>query len=343
MRILIYSEGATGKPDEGIRKFCQGLVEGLQKTGAEVLLLSGPETRGRQSLWSRLEVNLHSLAPSLGGKIRRFHPDLLLYIPTASLTLPSFIRGILLAKWGKEVPFGWVGLQRGSTPHWSCEFPFPYGSYLLFISSEGIAPKGWRENGIRKIAGGVDLERFKPATPVERERIRRKYGINLDSFILLHVGHLVRNRNLNLLERIQQFGKDQVLLIGSSSTERDGGVIQKLETSGISVFTSYIENIEEVYRLSDCYLFPVTSPSASIEIPLSVLEAMATNLPVVTTKFGGLPDLFIERDGFFYAEEEEQFLIKIEEAKKHSTIKTRKMVLPYTWENVAKRILDAIQ
>jgi len=54
----------------------------------------------------------------------------------------------------------------------------------------------------------------------------------------------------------------------------------------------YIKKIEEIYQLSDCYIFPITFEGGGISILLSVLEAMACNLPVVTTKFGGLPAIF---------------------------------------------------
>lgn len=341
-RILIYSEGALGIPDEGIRKFSQGLAEGLEDAGADVLLLSGPESRGRRGFFSRWGVNLHILTPSLGMRIRRFRPEFLLYIPTSSFTIPSLLRGILLSRWFREAPFGWIGLQQTGMPHWLHKISNLFHPILL-VPSEKMIPQGYRGNGIQKIAGGVDPERFFPVTPKEKGNLRKKYGLKLESFILLHVGHLNSERNLNLLERIQKKGIGQVLFIGSSSTERDGGVTKGLKASGVHMIIDYIENIEEVYRLSDCYLFPVNSANASIEIPLSVLEAMATNLPVVTTRFGGLPDLFQEGGGFFYAGDEGEFVKKIGESRNIHSIKTREMVLPYSWKNVAKTILEALK
>ena len=342
MKILIYSEGVYGKPDEGIRKFCLGLAEGMKKLGEEVLLLSGPETRGKRGFWSRWGVTLHPIMPSVGGRIRRYHPDLFLYIPTASYTFPSLIRGMVLSKWFKGAHFGWIGLQRTNMSFWLPKISNSFQP-ILFLSSENLIPKGWRGNGIQKIAVGVDLERFSPVTQNEKKYLRRRYGLNPHSFILLHVGHLIHSRNLSLLENVQKSGKDQVLLVGSTSTERDEKIQERLEAKGIQVIPQYLRNIEEIYKLSDCYLFPVTSHHASIEIPLSVLEAMATNLPVVTTRFGRLPDLFQEREGFFYAEDEKEFLDKIEESKRFVNIKTREMVLPYSWENIAKSIFDSIR
>ena len=36
-------------------------------------------------------------------------------------------------------------------------------------------------------------------------------------------------------------------------------------------------------------MFSTVDPKACIETPLSVLEALSCNIPVITTKFGSLP------------------------------------------------------
>ncbi|MEL6821582.1 MAG: glycosyltransferase family 4 protein, partial [Calditrichota bacterium] len=56
-------------------------------------------------------------------------------------------------------------------------------------------------------------------------------------------------------------------------------------------FTGYVrgEQKKELYYTSDLYLFPTYYPEG---MPNSVLEAMATGLPVVTRPVGGLADFF---------------------------------------------------
>jgi glycosyltransferase involved in cell wall biosynthesis len=132
--------------------------------------------------------------------------------------------------------------------------------------------------------------------------------------------------------------------VSSTSTPvdcpKDVSLQRELEAKGIIVIDKYIECIEEIYQLSDCYVFPVTFEGGCIGIPLSVLEAMACNLPVVTTKFGGLPKLFREENAFIFVKGREEFIEKVSLAKNSSNIKTRKMVKQFTWDKIAESIME---
>ncbi len=68
----------------------------------------------------------------------------------------------------------------------------------------------------------------------------------------------------------------------------------ELRRAGVLLITHYLPEIVELYQAADAYVFPVppnpADPSA-IDLPLSVLEAAACNLPILATRFGALPDL----------------------------------------------------
>jgi len=70
-----------------------------------------------------------------------------------------------------------------------------------------------------------------------------------------------------------------------------------LKKYGFRIIDEYVPNIEEIYNLADCYVFPTFKRHNCIDMPLSVMEAMACNIPVISTKFGGLPKIFKEGNG----------------------------------------------
>jgi glycosyltransferase involved in cell wall biosynthesis len=195
------------------------------------------------------------------------------------------------------------------------------------------------------VCGGVDINRFTPATQEVKRRLREKYGLDENKFIILHVGPIRHGRNVQFLEKLQN-AENQVVLIGSTSTKADQRIVSILRKSGCIVWTRYFENIEEIYALSDCYIFPVVqvkdaigrSTANCIDTPLSVLEAMSCNLPVISTKFGALPELFEEGGGLFFAETEEDFIHALKAIKNNYVSETRKKVMPFSWERVGERI-----
>jgi glycosyltransferase involved in cell wall biosynthesis len=188
------------------------------------------------------------------------------------------------------------------------------------------------------LPNGVDINRFAPVSEDFKKKMRAKYKIEQDNLVVLHVGPIRKRRNIRLFEELQKEG-NQVIIIGRESQEPDINLYQTLKRKGCMIGMHYIKNIEEVYALSDCYIFPSFDEHSCIEIPLSVLEAMACNLPVITTKFRALPRVFDEGNGLFFVERGEDFHKNVKEIK-NIQIKTREKVLPYSWENVTKRLED---
>lgn len=193
---------------------------------------------------------------------------------------------------------------------------------------------------VRFLPSGVDTERFAPVTEAAvKHALRMKYGLNGEKPIVLHVGHITKRRNVLILNELQREGRVQILLVGNLSIPLDQEVYESLIKCGSVVLEVYFRNIEEIYALSDCYIFPVTNPTGCIEMPLSVMEAMSCNLPVITTRFGALPRVFKEGDGLLYVEKKGEFkeLLNVL-INGGSNIRNREKVLPYCWERIANKL-----
>lgn len=186
---------------------------------------------------------------------------------------------------------------------------------------------------------GVDTQKFYPAeSEIQKESLKNKYGIPANKFVILHVGHIRKNRNVTLLQKLQK-GNNQVLIVGSQYTPYEKEIYNNLIHSGCLVLNEFIPKIEELYLLADCYVFPTIDKFSCIETPLSVLEAMSCNLPIITTKFGSLQEMFDQESGFFFFENENELdgiIYQIKTTK--NSVKTRESVEIFSWENILQKL-----
>src|SRR5262249_60740787 len=95
----------------------------------------------------------------------------------------------------------------------------------------------------------------------------------------------------NLMALTPLAGEDGVTVVvvasGRRSVESDG-LRAELDQHGVVLLDGYQPCIEELYRLADCYVFPTTAPDNAVALPPSVLEALASGVPVVSVRFRGL-------------------------------------------------------
>lgn len=194
------------------------------------------------------------------------------------------------------------------------------------------------------LPNGVDTKRFTPVDADAKRVLRDKYGIEYDKFIILHVGHIKTTRGIDALTRVQEDSpENQVIVVGSSHFGVDKDVYRTLTSSGCYVWNKFYKNIEEIYAISDCYVFP-TPVGQSIFMPLSVLEAMSCNIPVITTEYEGLKDNFDKEFGLIFIKNSNEVtqavrMIKLEGLR----IENQRNIHPYSWENVTMRLESAYE
>ncbi len=140
---------------------------------------------------------------------------------------------------------------------------------------------------IRVIWNGIDIDRFRPAvsgdtnrTPVIGVAARLVPLKGLE--FLIEAMALLRFRGVAATLRVAGDGplRNSIAALAESK-----GVGDRVALIG------QLENVEEFYRSLDVFAFP----SLSEGLPLAVLEAMGTGLPVVATSVSGIPEAV--RDG----------------------------------------------
>ena len=193
------------------------------------------------------------------------------------------------------------------------------------------------------LSSGVDTSRFVPVDDIQKRNLRQKYKVDEDAFVMLHVGHINHNRNIQVLERVTRLRNVSVMIVGSTSTPQDEDLADRLTQAGVKVIREFVSHIEEIYQLADAYIFPVIYEDAAIGVPLSILEAMACNLPVITTQFGGLAWMFQGGNGFVYFDDENELPKLIVDVQLLQECATRQMVEPYDWNKVAPGVIEMLE
>lgn len=209
----------------------------------------------------------------------------------------------------------------------------------LIVTQSAEAARLLKETGapVRFLPHGVDTGRFRPVAPGEKVRLREKYDLDREVSVLLHVGHVKPDRGLGQMLRLQQTVPDcQVVIVGSPRFARDRKYAAYLRERGCIVMEGYYSQIEELYQLADCYVFP---RGKTLFLPLTVMEAMACDLPVVTAPFDGVVQFFPEGRGLFVARSGEEYSGYVRLALDgRGTVATRERVLPFSWDRVADEV-----
>ena len=141
---------------------------------------------------------------------------------------------------------------------------------------------------------GIDTGRFMVAEEERRIRyaaMREKLGIPLDATVILSVGELTHRKNHQvIIKAISKISSVNIyyVICGRGPLRQTLEILSKNEGVGEKVkLMGFCDNIEEYYLMSDIFAFP----SRQEGLPVSVIEAMASNLPIISSKIRGSIDL----------------------------------------------------
>lgn len=163
-----------------------------------------------------------------------------------------------------------------------------------FVRALGIRTR------VEIIPNGVDLTRFRPSeNPTERQALRDQLGIAASDTMITSVGGIMPRKGSDLLVEawatlLQEYPNTHLVLVGPRKDIEQPGLAlfrRRLENlvqqSGAPQrihFTGLTNQVAAYTRASDIFVLP----SEREGMPNSVLEAMASRVPVVLTPFTGL-------------------------------------------------------
>ena len=155
---------------------------------------------------------------------------------------------------------------------------------------------------IKKIPGGVDLNRFKPVK--DKISIRRQLRVSPDKTILFCVRNLVQRMGLeNLIKAMKMVVRDApdiCLIIGGEGYLKHDLITltEILDLKEYIKFTGFIpdKQLPDYYGMADLFVLPTKELEG---FGLVTLEAMASGLPVLGTPVGGTKEIIGHFDPSF--------------------------------------------
>jgi glycosyltransferase involved in cell wall biosynthesis len=166
------------------------------------------------------------------------------------------------------------------------------------VVAEELVEHGIPTEKIERIPNSVDNGRFHPVDQPTKLALRRQLGLPVEATIVIYTGRLVTYKGLPLLLRVWQDIAAQhenayLLLVGSGGLDIDNceaelrTYVSQHQLEERVHFTGSVTNVPDYLQASDIFVFPTENEAFGI----SLIEAMACGLAVVSTAVGGLRDL----------------------------------------------------
>lgn len=143
------------------------------------------------------------------------------------------------------------------------------------------------DKDVHIIPTGIDLEKFykENIDPKKLEKIREKHKINKNDFIILYVGRLGEEKNVDfLLDNQEYFVKNnkkvKLVIVGDGPDyKKYVEKVKKLNLEENIIFTGKVpyNNIQYYYNLGNVFVTASTTETQG----LTLIEAMATSIPVI--------------------------------------------------------------
>jgi starch synthase len=152
---------------------------------------------------------------------------------------------------------------------------------------------GVDSRNLRVVSNGVDPYFASTIPETERHRLTARLNLPAKRPLMLYVGNHTANKGLDVLLRALPIMREKAVAVVAGAIRSHEEHTQLLADNGFPadddrlLFTDFItrEELRALYQTVDLFVFP----SRADTLPLVVLEAMASRLPVVSTLIGGIP------------------------------------------------------
>jgi L-malate glycosyltransferase len=217
-----------------------------------------------------------------------------------------FVYGRIAATWNRRLKIVYTehGRLSDAPPSWKRRLVNPllsrFDGSIVAVSHElrdyMIESRFPRER-VRVIHNGI--EPAQAATTLDRRRARLRLGLDERAFVVMTVARLDPVKDLLMLLDAfsivrRRVRSAQLVIVGDGPerqrlTERAG----REDLVGVVQITGYRPEVRELLAAADLY----ASSSISEGVSITILEAMATGIPVVATAVGGTPEILSDGAG----------------------------------------------
>ena len=200
------------------------------------------------------------------------------------------------------------------------------------------------EEKIKVVPIGVDFERFASASG---DGLRKEFGLE-NRFVVLNTSFITPKKNIEMILRSIKSTPDDVVFVHIGGTQ-DSNYKKKLEDTvkelGLEKKVKFLgptspERIPDYYKIADVFL--QTGFRESFCIP--IIEAMASGLPVITTKVGIASEVIDEgKTGFIIKNEAEivdklRFLMENQDTRRQIGQRNVQVSKNYDWKTLMETI-----
>lgn len=165
---------------------------------------------------------------------------------------------------------------------------------------DDILKTNWISHPDKVVAvyNGIDIEQFSTSNLTRQEAQSRIGLADKDAFVFGTVGRLTKVKGQNILLKAyarvhEKYSNSRLILAGNGPLETElRELATKLRVQNSVIFLGQRIDVPEVLWTYDAFVLP----SLSEGLCLALLEAMASGIPVIASKVGGIPEILNSPD-----------------------------------------------